>query len=93
MGVAFWTSFSVKVLIEVLVDTALAKCIQALVDGVGIPKEAIAEGALEESVEISLFNLSDQCCLATLPQQLTPTPISHLLILTIFIVVVKIISL
>ena len=60
MRVAFGTRLSVLVLIEELVDAALAECVEALVDCVGVPEESSAKWALQEGVQVPLLNPSDQ---------------------------------
>ena len=72
MGPALGARLSVGVLIKILIDTALAEGVEALVDGVGIAEESLAERTLEPLVQIFLFDPSDQSSLPRGPKHLLP---------------------
>ena len=63
---------SVLVLVEILVNATLAEGVEALVDGVGITEESLAERTLEPLVQIFLFDPSDQSNLPRGPKHLLP---------------------
>ena len=63
-------TLSVLVLIEILVNATLAEGVKALIDGVGIAEEPLAERTLEPLVQILLFYPSDQSSLSSGPKHL-----------------------
>ena len=50
MSVTFWACFSVKVFIEVLIDTTFTESVQTLVNGMGIPKKPMTKWTFQEGV-------------------------------------------
>ena len=63
---------SVLVLVEIFVNATFAEGVEALIDGVGIAEESLAERTLEPLVQIFLFDPSDQSSLPRGPKHLLP---------------------
>ena len=63
MGAALGTLLAVRLFAEVLDDARLAEGVQALVDRVSVPEEAVAERASKERVQVGFSDLIDKLCL------------------------------
>ena len=74
-------ALSVLVLVEILVNATLAEGVEALIDGVGIAEEPLAERTLEPLVQILLFDPSDQSSLPSGPKHLLPCSLRILMAL------------
>ena len=70
MSPAFGTRLPVGVFVKILVDAAFAESVEALVDGVGVSKKAIAEGTFQPLMQISLLDFPDESGLPRTAQHL-----------------------
>ena len=60
MGVALRACLSVLILVKVLIDAALAEGIQTFIDSVRVSEKSRAKRALQERMQVSLFDFPDE---------------------------------